>query len=110
MRDAAGGFFSAEDADSVPAEGGPKKEGAFYVWSDAEIGALLGADADLVRKRFGIEPDGNAPQDPQEEFTGQNLLYTARTIEELAAETGRTREDVVAVLGRARQILFDARA
>jgi uncharacterized protein YyaL (SSP411 family) len=110
MRDAAGGFFSAEDADSVPPEGGPKKEGAFYVWSDAEIGALLGADADIVRKRFGIEPDGNAPHDPQAEFTGQNLLYTAHTVEEIAAETGRDAGEVMAVLGRARTVLFDARA
>ena len=110
MRDAAGGFYSAEDADSAPPEGGAKKEGAFYVWSDAEIGALLGADAGLVRKRFGIEPDGNAPHDPQAEFTGQNLLHTARTIEELSAETGRAPEDVAAALGRARRILFDARA
>jgi uncharacterized protein YyaL (SSP411 family) len=110
LRDGAGGFLSAEDADSVPPEGGPQKEGAFYVWSDAEIGALLGADADVIRTRFGIEPDGNAPQDPQGEFTGRNLLYTARSIDEVAAATGRTPADVVAVLGRARQILFDARA
>jgi len=114
MRDPAGGFYSAEDADSVPAEGGPKKEGAFYVWSDAEIGALLGPIsgdvAVVVRKRFGIEPDGNAPQDPQGEFTGQNLLYTARSIDEVAAETGRTPEEVAAILDRARVILFEARA
>jgi uncharacterized protein YyaL (SSP411 family) len=116
LRDGAGGFFSAEDADSVPPgpSGGPKKEGAFYVWSDAEIGALLGpnstTDADIVRQRFGIQPDGNAPEDPQGEFTGQNLLYTARSIEEVAAETGRTPAEVVEALGRARQVLFDARA
>jgi uncharacterized protein YyaL (SSP411 family) len=111
MRDAAGGFYSAEDADSRPANGGPKKEGAFYVWSDAEIGALLGADdAAIVRTRFGIEPGGNAPHDPQAEFTGQNLLYTARTIEEISADRGRSADEVVAALGRARQILFDARA
>ena len=30
------------------------------------------------RRRFGIEPDGNAPNDPHGEFTGQNMLYTAR--------------------------------
>jgi uncharacterized protein YyaL (SSP411 family) len=118
MRDAGGGFYSAEDADSVPpsdpaqggSEGAHKKEGAFYVWSDEEIGALLGADADVVRRRFGIEPAGNAPSDPQGEFVGLNLLYTAQSIEEVAADTGRTDEQVVAALGRARQILFDARA
>ena len=42
------------------------------MWSDAEIGALLGDDADIVRRRFGIEADGNAPADPQGEFTGMN--------------------------------------
>jgi uncharacterized protein YyaL (SSP411 family) len=110
LRDRAGGFLSAEDADSTPLQGGPKKEGAFYVWSDAEIGALLGADADVFRARFGVEPEGNAPEDPHGEFTGQNLLYTARSTAGVAAVTGRTPEDVVAALGRARQILFDARA
>jgi uncharacterized protein YyaL (SSP411 family) len=110
LRDPAGGFYSAEDADSTPSEGGPKKEGAFYVWSDAEIANLLAADADIVRARFGIEPDGNAPQDPQEEFTGMNLLYTAQSIEEVAAQTGRTAEEVTAALGRAREVLFEARA
>src|SRR5258708_213373 len=110
LRDPAGGFLSAEDADSTPPDGGPKKEGAFYVWSDAEIGALLGDDAGIVRTRFGIEPDGNAPADPQGEVTGQNLLYTARSIDEVAAESGRAAADGVAVLGRARQTPFDARA
>jgi uncharacterized protein len=110
MRDSAGGFYSAEDADSVGTDGGPKKEGAFYIWSDAEIGSLLGNDAAVIRLRFGIEPDGNAPQDPQGEFTRQNLLYTARSIEEVAAETGQTPEQVVATLDRTRQILFEARA
>src|SRR6185437_16227650 len=88
MTDPRGGFYSAEDADSVPPEqaadpGAHKSEGAFYIWSDEEIGAVLGADADIARRRFGIEPGGNAPQDPQGEFTGKNLLYTAQSIEEV---------------------------
>src|SRR5262249_50001556 len=42
MTDKSGGFYSAEDADSVPPEeaGGShphKKEGAFYLWSADEI-------------------------------------------------------------------------
>ena len=113
MRDAHGGFYSAEDADSVPGtqagESQTKKEGAFYVWSDAEIDALLGSDAAIVRRRFGIRPEGNAPSDPHDEFGGQNILYTAASIEEIAAATSRTEREVVDVLGRARQVLFDAR-
>src|SRR5688500_387304 len=63
-----GGFYSAEDADSVPPgqAGDPaarRTEGAFYIWSDEEIGQLLGEDAAIARRRFGIEPGGNAPQD-----------------------------------------------
>src|SRR5262245_44985245 len=109
MRDPEGGFYSAEDADSVPPEGGLKKEGAFYVWSDAEIGALLGDRAAVVRARFGIEPRGNAPSDPHGEFDGVNILYTAQPIEDVAAGTGKSVDEVVAALGEARQILFDAR-
>ncbi len=110
-----GGFYSAEDADSIPPEhageaGAHKTEGAFYIWTDAEIGALLGVDADVARRRFGIRPGGNAPQDPQGEFTGRNLLYTAQSIEEIASATGGTPESVSDALGRIRQKLFDARA
>ena len=83
MTDADGGFYSAEDADSVPPEHGGdsrpphKTEGAFYLWRADELDALLGDDASIVELRFGIEPDGNAPSDPQQEFTGKNLLYVA---------------------------------
>jgi uncharacterized protein YyaL (SSP411 family) len=61
------------------------------VWSDEEIGRLLGDDAEYVRKRFGIEPGGNAPQDPQAGVYHQNLLYTAQSIEDIAARTGQRR-------------------
>src|SRR5476649_1913404 len=47
MTDGDGGFFSAEDADSVAPEtpDAHKKEGAYYLWRDDEIDALLGGDA-----------------------------------------------------------------
>ena len=110
-----GGFYSAEDADSVAPERAAdlhphKTEGAFYIWSDEEVGTLLGDDADLARRRFGIEPGGNAPNDPQGEFTGKNLLYIAQSIPDLAARTGRTDDDVTAALERVRTVLFDARS
>jgi uncharacterized protein len=114
MTDARGGFYSAEDADSVPPEqaGQPdahKVEGAFYVWSAAEIRAAVGDDAAVFAERFGIEEGGNAPADPQGEFVGKNLLYTAKSVEDVAARTGRSREEVTAALARARAALFAAR-
>src|SRR5688500_2470731 len=98
LRDPGGAFYSAEDADSVPPEhageeGVHKMEGAFYIWTDEEIGEALGADADVFRERFGVRAGGNAPFDPQNEFTGKNLLYTARTIEEIAVNTSRDAAD-----------------
>ncbi len=115
LTDREGGFYSAEDADSVPPEqaGDPsahKSEGAFYIWTDAEIGAVTGGDAAMVRRRFGIEADGNAPQDPQGEFTGRNLLYIAQTVDDIALRTGVTPEAVAEALGRARAQLFAVRA
>ena len=79
MTDAGGGFYSAEDADSIPPDqaGAPsahKTEGAYYLWTAEELDALLEGDARIVKARFGVEPGGNAPQDPQQEFTGRNLL------------------------------------
>ena len=115
LADADGGFFSAEDADSVPPEHASdptphKSEGAFYIWRDDEIGHALGADADVFRLRYGILPDGNAPFDPQQEFTHKNLLYTARSIDETAAQTGRSREEVDEALARARRTLLPVRS
>jgi uncharacterized protein YyaL (SSP411 family) len=115
LRHPDGGFFSAEDADSVPPEQAQepvphKSEGAFYIWRDEEIGQALGQDADIVRLRFGIQPDGNAPFDPQNEFTHKNLLYTARSIDEIASAMGRTGDEVTAALQRARQTLLALRS
>ena len=111
MTDAGGGFYSAEDADSVPPEepSARKKEGAFYLWRAAELDALLGEDAPIVKLRFGIEPDGNAPHDPQQEFTGKNLLYVARSIDDIVQQTGRAREDIVRILNETRLKMFAAR-
>ena len=100
-----GGFFSAEDADSVPPEHGHearhhKMEGAFYIWRDQEIQEVLGDTAAVFRARYGILPDGNAPADPQDEFTHKNLLYTARSIEDVASITGRSVDEVVEVFIR----------
>ena len=110
-----GGFFSAEDADSVPPEQASevrphKMEGAFYIWRDEEIQEVLGADADVFRARYGILPDGNAPADPQDEFTHKNLLYTARSIEDVASRTSRSVDEVANALRKSRGLLTTRRA
>ena len=109
-----GGFCSAEDADSIPPEdvgrkGAHKSEGAFYLWRADEVDALLGDDAEVVKRRYGIEKNGNAPSDPQQEFTGKNLLYAARSIDDLASERGTTSDEIGGILSRARLQLFRAR-
>jgi len=106
-----GGFYSAEDADSVPPEQAGsetphKAEGAFYLWRSDEVDALLEDDAPIVKRRYGIERDGNAPVDPQQEFTGKNLLYVAADVDDLVKKFGKTADEVTEVLGRARLKMF----
>lgn len=69
-----GGFYSAEDADSVPASGGPeKREGAFCVWTASEVRELLpdvvegatgaATQADIFAHHYGVKEQGNvAPE------------------------------------------------
>ncbi len=105
-----GAFWSAEDADSLVPDGTEKREGAFYVFTAAEIDALFGADAPIVRRRLGIEDAGNAPSDPHNEFRGQNIPYVAQSVEEIAPRSGRSEADVMRVLAEMRQRMFEARS
>ena len=114
LTDPDGGFYSAEDADSIPPEhagdtNAHKMEGAFYVWTHAEVRQLLGDRAEPFCQRYGVLENGNAPFDPQNEFTGKNLLYTARSLEDVAEATGRGVPALRAELASAREVLFTAR-
>ena len=114
MTDPGGGFYSAEDADSIPPEqaGDPKahkSEGAFYIWSLDEVRAALGAESPVFEGRYGMLPNGNAPFDPQSEFTNKNLLYTALSIADIARAITAEPGAIADVLVRARQVLFDLR-
>jgi uncharacterized protein YyaL (SSP411 family) len=109
-----GGFFSAEDADSVPPEllgtdHPHKAEGAFYLWTVRELDELLGADSAIVKRRFGVREEGNAPADPQQEFVGKNILYVADGIESLADSLRIDESAVEEMLSRARLAMFAAR-
>jgi len=72
MTHAEGGFYSAEDADSVIDPENPKEkgEGAFYIWSAEEL-----KDYPRFASIYGVEEHGNVREDPHGEFTGKNILY-----------------------------------
>ena len=109
-----GAFYSAEDADSLPPEAtgaeAAKSEGAFYLWTDSEVDELLGADAEVAKRRLGIQAGGNAPQDPMGEFSGRNIPFLQQDISEIAKLTGRSADEVMTALGAARRTLFEVRA
>jgi len=112
MRDAGGGFFSAEDADSrIDASTSTTAEGAFYVWTSDEIRRLLGSDANLFAYHYGIETGGNVPdaQDSQRELRGKNVLSERHSVAETAARFNTSEQDMRARLDAARRRLSDAR-
>ena len=114
MTDEAGGFYSAEDADSIPpgSEGDPtshKMEGAFYIWGQDEVRAALGDDSLVFEGRYGVLPSGNAPFDPQQEFVNKTLLHTAQSSADLARASGKTPVEIAEILLRTRKVLFDVR-
>jgi len=104
MTAAAGGFYSAEDADS---EG---EEGKFYLWTGDEIRQALGKDEDdLLIKVFNIEKDGNF-SDPASEKEGvSNILHLGKSMDEIATDLGMSKQDLRKRLQVAREKLFEAR-
>jgi len=112
LRDPAGGFHSAEDADSIidPNHPEEKGEGAFYVWTADELKALLGEDAAIFGFLYGVEPGGNALEDPMQEFQGRNILFAAQSISAAAKQFGRSEEAISTLVENAKQTLFEVRA
>lgn len=114
MRAPEGGFYSAQDADSLLHQGSTEHgEGAFYVWEADEIAEWLGPEAaSILNFVFGVEPEGNVPpeQDFRQEFTHENVLYLRHTIQEAAKQFGKRESEVRALLAESRRKLFEVRA
>ena len=114
-----GGFFSAEDADSVvpgaaanPRGHAESAEGAFYVWTKKEIDSALGDAAEIFDFHYGVQPNGNAPpgSDPQHEFDGKNILIQRHTVAETTKHFKKSENEVRQSLARSRKKLFSIRA
>jgi uncharacterized protein YyaL (SSP411 family) len=83
LADPAGGFHSAEDADS---EG---VEGKFYVWTRAEIVAALGEeDGALFADLYGATDAGNYRDEATHRATGANILHLETSVAVEAKKMG----------------------
>ncbi len=88
-----GGFYSTQDADS---EG---HEGKFFVWTPAEIEALLDSHtAAIFESYYGVSERGN--------FEGKNILSVVRTPENIAERFRISVAEVEQALASARFKLF----
>jgi uncharacterized protein len=113
MADKEGGFFSAEDADSLATpDAHEKTEGAFYVWEKKEIDAALGADAEVFNRVYGVEAGGNSPMgsDPLGELKGKNTLIRRMSDEDAGKLFKKPVPEIAASLAKSRGTLFDLRA
>jgi hypothetical protein len=113
MTHPAGGFYSAEDADS---EG---HEGKFYCWTRAELSKLLSPEEFNVAARyFGITKEGNfVDHSHPQPLKGQNILSVVNPIRSSGRESAQTQENEPAhagcydeaLLASAKRKMFDAR-
>ncbi|MGW3849740.1 thioredoxin domain-containing protein [Streptomyces fagopyri] len=94
LRTAEGGFASALDADSDDGSG-RHVEGAYYVWTPAQLREVLGDDAELAAEYFGVTAEGtfeegsSVLQLPQQEgvFDAEKVAGARRLL--LAARSER---------------------
>jgi uncharacterized protein YyaL (SSP411 family) len=91
-----GGFYSTQDADS---EG---EEGKFFIWTQPEVRAAVGADLAPVAERFfDVTAQGN--------FEGKNILHRTIDIPEAAALFHVTPLEMERRIGEIKRKLFAVR-
>ncbi len=96
MTDPAGGFYSAQDADS---EG---EEGKFFVWTPGQIQALLGeAEGGIFGRYYGVTDAGN--------FEGANILNVPQEPATFARQQGITPEYLETVIAQGKATLLAER-
>jgi uncharacterized protein YyaL (SSP411 family) len=91
-----GGFYSTQDADS---EG---EEGKFFIWTPAEVKAILGQEeGDIFCQAYDITPGGN--------FEGRSILNIPVPFETVAQQLNLPLERLEDILRRGRAKLFAER-
>ncbi len=111
LRGPEGQFLCAQDAQSAADAARPneKSEGAFYLWTAAQIRHALGDDAELFMHRYGVREAGNVDVDPLKQFQGLNVLFVAHSVAQSAAAFGISQAEAAQRLVDSRRRLAQAR-
>jgi uncharacterized protein YyaL (SSP411 family) len=97
----AGGFYSAEDADS---EG---IEGKFYVWSLSEIKSVLPPEeAAFIQGLYNVLPEGNFHDEATGTQTGANIFHLTKPNPVAAADSTQKSADIFTTNENIRNRLF----
>ena len=91
-----GGFYATQDADS---EG---EEGKFFVWTKAEVDALLGEASRLFCRYYDITDSGNWEH-------GNNILHLTVSLDQTAKMFNKPLEEVATSIESSKAVLFAAR-
>ncbi|KZT25472.1 hypothetical protein NEOLEDRAFT_1133418 [Neolentinus lepideus HHB14362 ss-1] len=112
-------FYAAEDAESLPTLTSTKKEeGAFWVWTAAEIDKILGEQraSDIFKFHFSVKDNGNVDpsHDPHNELKGKNVLMERGSVEDTHRECvidhpGLTLGEVEEILNEGKRKLQEVR-
>jgi uncharacterized protein YyaL (SSP411 family) len=98
MTSAEGGIYSTVHADTHG------REGAYYLWSHAEVRRALGErDAGVFCDYYGLTEEGNFG-------SGQNVLHVARKVEAVAMRARLTCSELDELLAAGRTKLYEVRS
>ncbi len=104
MTSSAGGFYSAEDADSE------NEEGKFYLWTSEEIEQSLSREeAQLIADIYNVEKEGNFYEPLAGSKSGNNILHLKKSWPEIALSLGINEDELRRRTAEARHKLFAVR-
>ncbi|GHF30761.1 hypothetical protein HNQ07_000680 [Deinococcus metalli] len=105
MRDPAGGFYSAQDADTAGVEG------LTFTWTPDEVRAALPdpEGAELLLTHLGIRPEGDFLDPHRPEYGRRSVPHVAVPVATLAARAGVPEAELAARLDDLRGRMFAVR-
>lgn len=121
LRHPSGGFYSGEDADSLPSfEDNEKIEGAFYAWSWSEIEDLFAENStefsiknpfDVYSYFYNVKEAGNVEpaSDPHGHLVAKNILMIRTTLEHTSTTFGISVDEVKKNLRKGNELLRKVR-